>query len=56
MYRFKHILLLVTACIALLSGTACVQDNKPLEDTQLMVSLYIPGSTLTRAGTVNPAL
>jgi hypothetical protein len=54
MYRFKHILLLVTACIAMLSGTACVQDNKPLEDTQLMVSLYIPGSTLTRAGTVNP--
>lgn len=56
MYRFRHILLLATACFAMLLGTACVQDNKPLEDTQLMVSLYIPGSTMTRTvtGTVSP--
>ncbi len=56
MYNFKHILLLVAAFFIMLSGTACVQDNKPLEDTQLMVSLYIPGSTMTRTvtGTVNP--
>ena len=56
MYNFKHILLLMAAFFIMLSGTACVQDNKPLEDTQLMVSLYIPGSTMTRTvtGTVNP--
>lgn len=56
MYNFKHILLLATACFTLLSGTACVRDNKPLEDIQLMVSLYIPGATMTKSvtGTVSP--
>ena len=54
MYRLKHILLLATALFTLLSGTACVRERLLQEDPQLMVSLYIPGSTMTRAQTVSP--
>ena len=56
MFRFRHILVWATVFIVMLSGTACVREVIQPEDPQLMVSLYIPGSTMTRAfsGTVSP--
>ncbi|MBR5906297.1 MAG: hypothetical protein IKZ51_07575 [Bacteroidales bacterium] len=54
MYRIRHIIVL--AALMVLSAVSCIRDNISREDTQLMVSLYIPGSVMTRAetGTVNP--
>lgn len=55
MYGFRHILfLLSTAFLVVLSAVSCayIYDNPaPCEEPQLMVSLYIPGSTMTRAET-----
>jgi len=54
MYRIRHIIVL--AALMVLSAVSCIRDNISREDTQLMVSLYIPGAVMTRAetGTVNP--
>lgn len=54
MYRFKHIILWATAFFAMLSGASCAREVILKEQPQLMVSLYVPGSTLTRAAMVSP--
>lgn len=50
MKRMGHIIL--SAVLLVLSALSCRRDTlTPSEDAQLMVSLYIPGSTMTRAET-----
>lgn len=54
MYRIRHIIVL--AALAVLSAVSCRRDSISRDDAQLMVSLYIPSATITRAetGFVNP--
>lgn len=54
MYRIKHIIAL--AVLVALVAVSCKRDQPSHDDAQLMVSLYIPGSVMTRAetGMVNP--
>ena len=54
MYRIKHIIAL--AVFIALVAASCKREQPSHDDAQLMVSLYIPGSVMTRAetGMVNP--
>lgn len=54
MYRIKHIIAL--AVLVALVAVSCKREQPSHDDAQLMVSLYIPGSVMTRAetGMVNP--
>lgn len=54
MYRTRHIIIL--AALLVLSVVSCRRDPIHRDDAQLMVSLYIPNPTITRAetGFVNP--
>ena len=55
MVRLNHIIFLMAVFYLMLSFTSCNKDRVS-EEPQLMVSLYIPGATMTRAetGTVSP--
>ena len=57
MNKFRHIIAVAAVLLAALSAGSCVQPLPVREDTQLMVSLYIPDIVATKAGTgwIDPA-
>lgn len=56
MDRFRHIIYLAAVLLGVLSASSCEREKLYDQAPELMVSLYIPGATMTRAetGTVSP--
>ena len=55
-FRIRHIVFLSAVLLGALSAASCKREKLDVQTPELMVSLYIPGASMTRAetGTVSP--